>query len=876
MALDRDIPEHSPHIMQDATNLSPNETFIFPEHLNRVASSVSHLRSPSYTAGHVYHQGSHRQRPENISISALPPFEFGIRNTPTANVDPSVGPSRSPVRPTPPSPHISGHRRGGSEFVGGDIINGGPVLVSTITTANDEALPPPPSPQKGPPAGRRGHAHRRSGAVSQGDVKMIMQSTNEYKGNSEPSTPSEPAFHPTRPAGPEKSNPQLVTTSNSDTKLGMQIDRAHSEPAPNRSRVGFSDVLEYIPRPLSTVSSETSSSMSTMRAGHSVTDSITSIVSSQAANPLSFRATGSSKREGNNDSPALRAHSSECRSRVDFEHDTFSSMVDKGSHNDQEDWTNVKRTGKPTSSEEVTASSAEADDFKSSVLPFQPNVHSAPLVDGLPHSRCSQRAPASLPDSHFPRPRSSPESKPMERQLKVKSWAGSILHRKDKPLIISYDPSNSHSSITQHGLPPGPTFSLDDVTFDNDTTQIIEEPAPRPPATFMFQSNLSTGRFNEPSQKSNTDSYSPMIDIDAALGPFSGSSHCSAFDDYIGRLPPAKRRLHSSGETGGFSGPGMHYHRRAETVPSMPSFDHVKCGTNRLGANNTMDEAIEEEEEDIDQDPRRRDQHVPGLGVNIIESEDDHEKPPRQKQSDALVNENRLQRIHRASTPPNATFASPVEIVDMDEEPRFSVVTKSSDETTITPQLSQDPLSPHLITAPLDSGLQTPSLIYETTPETPSAVSSADCSKTSFEVRDIPRAHTASSSITDRLTLSSSKAGDYEAGSTDDVPSLTSSASTMFSGHPTRFSSSGNTTSSAERSISLSAAVPAGTRPGSSSKRSSLASLSRLVGGSYNRSKLNIAETLPPDSPQKPEKQKRRRITRMMQFWKSREKLSAP
>ena len=45
-----------------------------------------------------------------------------------------------------------------------------------------------------------------------------------------------------------------------------------------RNRVGFSDTLEFIPRPLSLVSSDTSSTM-TARPGHSVSGSISSIIS---------------------------------------------------------------------------------------------------------------------------------------------------------------------------------------------------------------------------------------------------------------------------------------------------------------------------------------------------------------------------------------------------------------------------------------------------------------------------------------------------------------------------------------------------------------------------------------------------------------------
>ena len=875
-AMNRDIPEH-PLTTQGASNLSPNETFMFPEPLNHPTSSPSHLQSPLCKNGEIYQKVSHRQRPNNISISALPPFEFGITaSTPTASSDHSLNPSYSPVKLTPPSPHISGHRRGGSEFIGGDIVNGGPVLVSTNTTMSDESPPPPPSPRKGLHASRRGHAHRRSGAVSQSDVKIIMQPANEHKGSSAPSTPSEPTFHPTRPPGPERSHSQPGTMSWSDTKLGSQVDRTDSKPGPNRSRVGFSDVLEYIPRPLSTISSETSSSMSTVRAGHSTKDSITSIVSSQAASPLSLRAAGSGMKEANEEDCAPKADGLERSGTFVFGQDPFVRVVGKASSQELEVQGNIAGSEKNILAEEITDSSAQAHHFKSTSLSTQPMNHPTPSFDSLPIPRANQQLAALPPNSQFPRPRTSPEPKAMKRQHKVKSWAGSILHRKDKQLIINCDPSSCHSSLTHRDLRPGPDFSLDDVTFDNDTTHIIEEPAIRPSGPFMLQSNFSTGRLDERFQTTNIDSHNPMIDIDAALGSFSISDHDSAFDDYIGKVPHSKRRLHSSGETGGFTGPGMHYHRRAESVPSMPSFDHAKCGINRLGANNRMDEAIEEEEEDIDQDSRRRAQQDPGLGVSIVELEHDQRRPLTQVRSGHSIGENGRQRIDRASTPPNTTSPGPLEVVDIDEEPRFSVVTKSSDETTITPQLSQDPLSPHLVSTPLDSGLQTPSLTYGTTPDTPSAVSSAEYSKTSFEVRDIPRAHTASSSITDRITLNSSKAGDYGAGSTDDVPSLTSSASTMFSGHPARFSSSGNTTSSTERSASFSAAVPARTRPGSSSKRSSLASLSRLVGGSYNRSKFNSAETLPPVSPQKPVKQKRKRISRLMHFWKSREKLSAP
>ncbi|KAK0512918.1 hypothetical protein JMJ35_004935 [Cladonia borealis] len=99
----------------------------------------------------------------------------------------------------------------------------------------------------------------------------------------------------------------------------------------------------------------------------------------------------------------------------------------------------------------------------------------------------------------------------------------------------------------------------------------------------------------------------------------------------------------------------------------------------------------------------------------------------------------------------------------------------------------------------------------------------------------------------------------------DDVPSLRSSASTTSARQP-RVSSSTNTFSSAERSSSLSAAIPTRTRPVSAGKRASLAGLSRLVGSSYNRSKLNIEMSAPPDSDEPIEKKKGHLISRLMKF----------
>lgn len=485
------------------------------------------------------------------------------------------------------------------------------------------------------------------------------------------------------------------------------------------------------------------------------------------------------------------------------------------------------------------------------------------------------------------RPRTSPEPKVTKRQRKGRSWHG-LLSRKGKSEVQRQVLSRRSPTPPLREPSPEPGFSLDHVNFDDDTDCIIETASPYTRRTPKTETDQFTWNPRESSPLSDTDGSAPILDIDAALGSLDASSYGPAFEDVIAvNAQGSKRRMHSSGTTGGFAGPGMHYHRRAESAPELEAVDRSRFGFPRLGSNPAM--AIEEEEEEADEeeldvvalwDPiQARSSHVEhfnaqtsGLGVNIVEAASANDAPVRRRRR--RTNDEGL-RTPEDSTPSMPQDFSPVEIVGAEEEPRFSVVTKSSDESTITPTLSRDPTDIRSDSAPLDFAMPTPALTYGT-PETPSAVSSPDYTRSSF---DVPRLHTASSSITDRATLNSSRAGDQGLGlhgSVDDVPSLTSSASTM-SARPLRISSSANSGFSADRSCSLSAAVPARTRPVSAHKRLSLASLTRLAGSSYNRSKLNITESAPPETVEQTEKKKKKghRISRMMKFWKSKEKLSS-
>ena len=165
-----------------------------------------------------------------------------------------------------------------------------------------------------------------------------------------------------------------------------------------------------------------------------------------------------------------------------------------------------------------------------------------------------------------------------------------------------------------------------------------------------------------------------------------------------------------------------------------------------------------------------------------------------------------------------------------------------------------------------------------------STVSSPDFGSTSF---DVPRSDTARSSITDRTTLTSFRNGNPSSyrGSVDDVPSLTSAAScnTSMTGEKPIWSrisgqSAGPAASVGEhRNCSTPLLTPSHqhNRPATASKRASLASLSKLMGGNSHgeRSKLDI-EHRPVSQEGKDGKEKKRgkRLSKLMNFFKSKER----
>ena len=911
-----------PHLGMDiaksrnASGPLPNPPFVFPVQPEASTGASPCVGTPSNKDPTRSRHSTGHSRPRHISINKLPAFDFSPAISSPVNRTPS--PARSPTRRTPPIHH--GHRRNNSEYVGGDVTNGGPVLVSgsptksesgissdgrttggpstqdTISMEKEESSFPPPGTRLNLPATRRGHVHRRSGAISSHDLSMILRPTPEVKGGSAPTTPSDSIFqrHPPPELDRSFSQPEVPTSSHGSIALAVKDEQSTHAGPPRPSRVGFSDVLEFIPRPLSTISSETSSSMSTARAAHSVSNSITSMISGGNSSSPQSTTNARTGRKFTLEQDQCRARPttaghSPLRASQDWEWD-FSEMDTpvKRPSSAPAGGPPSKGVGCPSNSCDVESSQKAANNpFAICPMSSESFCKSpSPSTSRAASLQAQKRRPA----SPTIRPRTSPEPKVTKRQRKGRSWTG-LLSRKGK----QHDPRAEFLSRRSPTPPlrqntPDAGFSLDDINFDEDTTCIIETSSSDASNLPKLQTDYAAWKPRETSPLSETESSASLLDIDAALGSFDSPSMGPAFEDFIpGNVSNSKRWMHSSGITGGFAGPGMHYHRRTESAPEIEVTDRSKFGFPRLGSNPAM--AIEEEEEEDDEKESTpklvnvsmtpdlvelQDGQARGFVANTDEAESNPDRPmqrcARRGPSRIAAEDDTLASRLSTKMAVPAEYGL-LEIVNADEEPRFSVVTKSSDESTITPTLSCD----RTVSAPLDFAIPTPALTDNARPETPSAVSSPDFSRTSF---DMPQMHTASSSITDRTTLSSSRAGDHALtlhNSIDDVPSLTSSASTMTSGHPPRISSSVNTCSSTDRSGSFSTPISTRTRPVSAGKRSSLVSFTRLVGGSsYNRSKLNIEECVQPETPEKTEKKKGHRISRrLMKFWKPKEKLSS-
>ncbi|KAI9674844.1 MAG: hypothetical protein M1829_003584 [Trizodia sp. TS-e1964] len=887
----------------------PNPPFVFPARpRSLVASTHSTASTPdSSTAATAQSDraSTYTMGPSNAAKkkppALLPNFSFYPSTSENLQVDNSGIPS-SPTAARPISSRAGGHRRSGSEFIGGDGKTGTLGLMSSSPTKGEGALPSPRTTgmKSGPPRGAR-HSHKRSGAISCHDLSVILKPANPTatmpRGASAPNSPSDVI-----PAPYHGHDPMPTINTYSPTKTGKAA-RARQELGAPRARVGFSDTLEFIPRPLSSLSSDTSSTTQTLRGNHSLSTSISSTASfSVSTSPPSKdgQSVPKTTREGeqlvprpNTAGPTMIGHDHPNLLEPDSSTPKRPSSASGLSHDAR------SLNAKKLCPLDVQLPKSN----QSSTLP-SPSDMSANSLEASPAQRgpSSTGAFSSVAHSNHPSTKIMPsiERKPSKKHKKVKIWAGSFLSRKDR-----HGSQKQKALLRRSPTPPIRTPSpakIETLDFDMmDDSYTIVDPslvfARQPPSPFTAQSSGSPASFH-----SNRDEpMSPIIDLDAALGPFNTPSLDQEFKNAShGSFSAAKRRMHSSGTTGGFAGPGMHYHRRAESAPELVPVDFRMFGIHRLGSSQTMADVFEEDEEEEDELPRAsiipekmaskpEVSAVPDMGIGIAlgsdvsgkldfsklgpsaSTSDDDITPTDELRPNVSADSSELDKLLKA--PSSNKDATTSNTAENEVNARLTTNLRSL-EASFPPSLQADiPKDGHL-TADLVLQNPTPAFL---SPETPSSLTSSAFPSPDFSSFEVPRSITTASSFNDEYPMNMllGEPGPEFRMSTEDVPSLAGSNSTMASGpvgldhlrhNNSTFFEDGNQPSPN--------ATISGSRASTCEKRASLVSLTRLVRSSHGeKSKLSIEERAQPDSPDSPTKEKRaKRISRMMYFWKPKDK----
>ncbi|PSN66512.1 hypothetical protein BS50DRAFT_589240 [Corynespora cassiicola Philippines] len=866
--------------------LIPNPDFTFPmrdpDSTSSESAPASNPRPMSLQPPSGARRGSAPAGRRQKSVSALPDFSFNPAG-PSTSKPANTTPPHSPLlaTPTTPSRSIGGHRRGGSEFIGGDARAGGaPPMLSTSPTKSDDGISSSGGLRPVAPHGRRGHAHRRSAAISSHDLSAII--------------------NPPPPPPPARAGSAPVTPMEGDEfKFGHSVNKSMSQPSlrgnssfnespdasrrpPSRARVGFSDKVEYI-RPLSTISSETE--VSTIR-GHSTTNSLSSIISGAGTSSPKTARTG---RPSLSTTPEDEGRPS-----------TAGAILDnyKNAHFGEELF-NRKRPSSAVSPNSPTAVACP----NSPRLPAKRRGFFRLRGDhGSPALQASASDPSMsvLLDSPLPSPMVEDEDtaddserpksnsrKAGRKPRKVKSWANSIITKKGK--------SGKKSKVRPPTPPPESVPDAEDtdasedldlearLNFDIDNTVTIVSPTEA--AAPKIETDISSWKPRE-LKRVDSDTMSPVIDLDAALGPFNTPQGPNANGRQRG-FGAHRRAMHSAGGL-------LQHHRRTESAPELVPFEHRPTTAAKTSP---MADVFEEDEPEEEASEAKTPPKSPAMlayepeeqaeepKIQVVETEGSHNGPSINWNFNDTPIKKRKDRVRQDSSPPLSPLAvppsasspkqpktaidvSPVEVVEDYEEPRTSSLTHSSDSTVTQIPIEETKENQSV----MNVGLPLPQQTLMTPDTFTSSFSSPDF-RSSQASLDTPRLGTAASSMTDYRAMSSPQFG--EPGpelriSVDDVPSLTSSRSTMTSAMQSAFPMM-SPRNPGDRSASL-CSVPSDV-DSRRRKRSSIASLSRLINHSSSfgeKSKLSIEQR--PHSeylePSKDSKKRHKRLSKLMQFWK--------
>lgn len=922
-----EIPDLSPR----SQGPPPNPPFVFPPPSSMSASTPMSSRAAGRrprsaidVPGQAFGLSSSNDT-RLQSSPALPDFSFnpGASLSPNS-ISPLTDDFLSPPR-SPQSPHLSparlnhGHRRGGSEFVGGKYRSGNArmeVLSSSPTRSDAGGVPSPELvPAEFRPRGpAHRHAHRRSAAMSSHDLSSLIglnlskTPMEAPRGSSAPSSPSGPELnkHFSFPMlrsdefrqETEKNfqGPTEIIPPQEEEQVSPET-MVEADPTPrksfNKGRVGFSDTLEFIPRPLSLVSSDTSS-IATVRPGHSLSGSISSIIS--ASNSIIM------------EESLVPLEITPSQTGLDYRPSTAGVVLDRtqSSQNEHDmDATTPRRRGSmplltdislpspglSTPSDPSPTKSTKKwsffglEHFSGSHSPAKSRPSSLNSCDALKDSPKLELPPTECAkDSVVECAVEKSVKKSSKKPRKVKTWAGSILTKRPKARY-----SKGKKAARRGPTPPPPRHNDED---DEDTASDSADTKSEPSMPTVMITELDdedqggVEAWKAPRPVTDDDTSFPMIDLDAALGPFNTplprNPEWEAAQKAGGLI---KRQLHSAAGMSRFTGPGMHYvhHQRAQSSPEMPPFE-FRRGISRFGSSSTMADVFEEDEEDeYDSDksgsstPQAestgpRDSEASSLSGYFptrasAENMGEDGPTPMAKRKGSDPEDSRTQGT--ASMKSRASLSSLHEQVIEEESfsipPSFRTIEfgrSTHQRFCAVESPMSSPISPK---APLESSSSqtTASSLAPISPYSTTA-SSFSCPR-SPALFDSNIISTAPSSVTDDSfqSLLMGEPGP-EVRKSLDVSSLASSHS--MQARESLF---------AQQAAQLTRAPVPGERPASFSalafggRRGSLASLSRLISSSHGeRSKLSLEVTYNSDTEKSKGSKSKRRLSKMVQFWK--------
>ncbi|KAG6363425.1 hypothetical protein INS49_008524 [Diaporthe citri] len=907
-----DTPELSPRSHAPP----PNPPFVFPPRPMSASAPSSYSRATGRRPRSAIEPGlaalsanSSDDTPSQGS-SALPAFSFNpgasLAST-TATLLPAHDclTAPSPQQSPRPSPARGTHRRGGSEFVGGEYRSGNArmeVLSSSPTKSGSATTSPqlrPVEPTRRGPAHR--HAHRRSAAMSSHDLSSITglnlpkNSSDVSRGSSAPSSPSGPELnkHFSFPI----LRPDDITQEAEDTVGGNRPQSAGLDPtqgfprlaaAPtqrksfSRARVGFSDTLEFIPRPLSLVSSDTSSTV-TVRPEKDESLAPLEATPSQVAESESrpstagpvLESTPTSPQEGASRTGPKRRGSLPLLSGIPLPSPDNSASPDPSPTKIAKRWSffgldQFSGSHSPSKSRPVSLNSCE--------------VSRTDLPLSIPYEEVATAEGAA--------PRASKKSS--KKQKKVKTWAGSILTKRPKGRR-----SKSKKASRRGPTPPPsrPGYEDEEDTASDSADTKSEPSMPTVMIEELDQDQEGTEAWKPPRPVTEEDTSYPVIDLDAALGPFNTplprNPEWEAAQKAGGL---AKRQLHSAAGLSRFTGPGMHYahHQRAQSSPEMPPFE-FRRGIHRFGSSSTMADVFEEEEEYYEDSDNSgsstpqpestgpKDSETSSVSGFFSARSSAERLGADGRSSDAsLVAKRKASdpedgRSQRTASMKSRTSLSSLQEQVIEEEPpalptQFRTVEFGRPAQIKAPDSPMSsPVSPR---APMDgssSSHTTSSSLAPVSPYSSVTQSSSFPSPRSPVSCDANIISTAPSSVTDDSfqSLLMGEPGP-EVRKSMDVPSISSSHSnqprdSLFAQQAAYMN---RPPAPGERPASFSAMAFGG-------RRGSLASLGRLISSSHGeRSKLST-EVFSGESEKKLKGSKSRRFSKMMQFWKPKENAQA-